>query len=696
MITASDRLSSSDERRPSRRRATARLLEALENRLLFVTMPVTGTEGNDVITLSVSGGNVVATVNGTPGALPDTIVTDVTINGLGGADTITVHSNGTNSVVINAGAGDDTIQFTPTTQDLDNLDDAVTVNGESGTDTATLFDGNHAGGGAFIFQNGNQIDGRDPIFFTFNTTEVANVEAGGGNDFFSFTAPPALTLNLDGNGGSNTVQVDGGGGAGSMVYKPDAGVANAGVVDLGVFEAHFQRCGSVSASELNNIQLITPNANDVLSVTQQTAINNRISGTSGGVTFAPLSFNTIAQKVFIDTGLSDGAGPATNAVTFTGNLIGAGVFGVEAGLLAGNNVNNLTVFGGTWTIDSNGFSGRRPWNATVTGTGTDVTFVTELFDQLDVNNGAAVHFSGLANDADALAVTAGTGTVDVAAGGRLEVVGGFQIGAGDRLRKTGPGVLFIGSAANHAHGAGSVVDVDAGTFDLNSDAGTATSRTLSIDSNALVRLGSTQHLAGAFADIAGTIRMLPNGSRTLVVTEAAVNGEGGQIDLTDNDMIFDYTGPSQLDNVFHLIRGGFAGGGWNGIGIATSTGAGNPLRALGYAEATDLFTAFPATFSGQSVDSTAVVIKHTFFGDHDLNGNVNLTDFNRLAANFGQTNRRWIHGDNDYNQTINLADFNKLASTFGASGLAPDARAGAAGTRGSVSDEVLDDSRELT
>ena len=40
--------------------------------------------------------------------------------------------------------------------------------------------GNNGTGGAFVFQNGNQIDARDPIFFTFNATEVANVEAGPG------------------------------------------------------------------------------------------------------------------------------------------------------------------------------------------------------------------------------------------------------------------------------------------------------------------------------------------------------------------------------------------------------------------------------------------------------------------------------------------------------------------------------------
>src|SRR4029434_1964508 len=120
----------------------------------------------------------------------------------------------------------------------------------------------------------------------------------------------------------------------------------------------------------------------------------------------------------------------------------------------------------------------------------------------------------------------------------------------------------------------------------------------------------------------------------------------------------------ELSNVFALLTSGHANGGWNGLGIASATAGANPAHntGLGYAEATDLFTTFPATFSGQQIDSTAVLVKYTFYGDSDLNGGVDLLDFNRLASSFGQNNKRWINGDSDYNLTVNLLDFNRLAS----------------------------------
>jgi hypothetical protein len=49
----------------------------------------------------------------------------------------------------------------------------------------------------------------------------------------------------------------------------------------------------------------------------------------------------------------------------------------------------------------------------------------------------------------------------------------------------------------------------------------------------------------------------------------------------------------------------------------------------------------------------------------NLDGRVNLADFNRLASNFGQANRDWCHGDFNYDGAANLADFNALAGNFG-------------------------------
>jgi hypothetical protein len=46
---------------------------------------------------------------------------------------------------------------------------------------------------------------------------------------------------------------------------------------------------------------------------------------------------------------------------------------------------------------------------------------------------------------------------------------------------------------------------------------------------------------------------------------------------------------------------------------------------------------------------------------------VNLADFNRLAANFGGTEKFWYEGDFTYDGNVNLADFNRLAANFGQS-----------------------------
>jgi plastocyanin len=55
----------------------------------------------------------------------------------------------------------------------------------------------------------------------------------------------------------------------------------------------------------------------------------------------------------------------------------------------------------------------------------------------------------------------------------------------------------------------------------------------------------------------------------------------------------------------------------------------------------------------------------TLFGDANLDGRVNLNDFNVLASNFGQSNRTWEQGDFNEDGNVNLNDFNLLAANFG-------------------------------
>jgi hypothetical protein len=172
----------------------------------------------------------------------------------------------------------------------------------------------------------------------------------------------------------------------------------------------------------------------------------------------------------------------------------------------------------------------------------------------------------------------------------------------------------------------------------------------------------------------GNAGMLVGADKVLTMSSISIIGNG-VFNLTDNDAIIDYTGASPLSTVFGLVASGYSNATWFGTGAIHSSSAalfGSGRTGIGVAEATDLFSTFPATFSGQPIDNTAILLKYTFYGDTNLDGAVNLADFNRLAANFGQTSRRWIHGDSDYNGSVNLPDFNRLAASFGSSGLAPD------------------------
>jgi hypothetical protein len=120
--------------------------------------------------------------------------------------------------------------------------------------------------------------------------------------------------------------------------------------------------------------------------------------------------------------------------------------------------------------------------------------------------------------------------------------------------------------------------------------------------------------------------------------------------------------------------------------LTTSTTVPSSNLALSYDTATNTATfTFPgfngilpdadyrATLPANSVtdpDGNPLPADHVldfFFLQGDINhdAQVNLADFNILAANFGQSDRNFGEGDLNYDGTVNLSDFNLLAGQFG-------------------------------
>ena len=217
-------------------------------------------------------------------------------------------------------------------------------------------------------------------------------------------------------------------------------------------------------------------------------------------------------------------------------------------------------------------------------------------------------------------------------------------------------VTFNGGSGNDT------LNVNAGTFTFAADASAGTSNlSVIVAAGASVIFNATQHLA-ALTINGGIATLSTNGSR--VLSTKALSVPTGALDLCDNAMVFDYSGSSPLPTVRSAITSGYAGGAWTGPGIRSSAAASQSGFALGYAEATDLFGTFPATFAGQSIDSTSVLVRYTLGGDANLDRSVDVTDLGLLATFWQSSGMTFSRGDFNYDTNVDVTDLGILATNW--------------------------------
>ena len=154
---------------------------------------------------------------------------------------------------------------------------------------------------------------------------------------------------------------------------------------------------------------------------------------------------------------------------------------------------------------------------------------------------------------------------------------------------------------------------------------------------------------------AGTFSVSPKGVANSPTGASMVQNltiaQGAVLDLNNNAMVIDYTGAS----VETAVRQNLAAG-W----IFSS--AANTTTRLGYGEATAVLGG-AGTFAGLSVDATSVLIKFTYTGDANLDGQVDVTDLGALATNW-QMSGNWTSGDFNYTGFVDVSDLGYLASNW--------------------------------
>jgi autotransporter-associated beta strand protein len=254
-------------------------------------------------------------------------------------------------------------------------------------------------------------------------------------------------------------------------------------------------------------------------------------------------------------------------------------------------------------------------------------------------------------------------TIDLA--GREAIMGALTIGANTLTVKsddtsTQPYVLSFTSTTTTGTPTYTILPSaggGAGTVVVNSGTGQVAPGALG--------LAGVQRFS-ALSVTSGTVRIQPHdeSSPSVVVTSGLNLSGSGAVDLTNNDLLVNYSGRSPAGAIAALLREGSRGGG----GLESS--AADATHALGYADAAALGA---ASFDGQSITAGAVLVKYTTLGDSTLDGTVDAGDVSDFLQGFAAGGSTWTQGDYNYDGVVDSSDFALLRAGYTASGAAPGA-----------------------
>jgi len=215
----------------------------------------------------------------------------------------------------------------------------------------------------------------------------------------------------------------------------------------------------------------------------------------------------------------------------------------------------------------------------------------------------------------------------------------------------GTGTVNVSGTNTYSGG----TNVNSGTLLVSASVALPTNKPVSV-SGGLLKLAS---------GISGGSGPAPTSS--VNITSLSITGTG-VLDINNDHLIITYGATDPITSIAGYIKTGYNSGGWNGTtGIISSvalTNASGLLYGVGYADGKDKVVT--GLTSGQ------IEVAYTLLGDANLDGLVNTSDFNIVAANFNQSITGWDQGDFNYDGLVNTADFNELAANFnqGVSGAA--------------------------
>ena len=328
--------------------------------------------------------------------------------------------------------------------------------------------------------------------------------------------------------------------------------------------------------------------------------------------------------------------------------------------------------GGSWGTVAN-------WSTTVvpTGPGTNVTFGSSLTAAtgtvtLDGNKTVGRLFFASTNSYTIAAGSGGMLTIDD--GGDLNGVSpGITLSAGNHAI-TAPVALASGVTVTTATGtrltlSGAVTGTGALTVAGTGSVTIAGILGVPLAANAPVTFSANANVAPLVRSVpsvtiaAGvTVKLSAGtGGRSLLLTPAL--SVAGGLDLGNNDLDVPGGNPTALTA---LVAKGYASGNWNGTGINSSTAAADTahLTAVGLIQNVSGGLAVLNSIDGHPVTTTDVLSRVTYYGDANLDGVVDGSDYTLIDNGYSQQLTGWLNGDFNYDGVVDGSDYTLIDNAF--------------------------------
>jgi fibronectin-binding autotransporter adhesin len=364
----------------------------------------------------------------------------------------------------------------------------------------------------------------------------------------------------------------------------------------------------------------------------------------------------------------DGIHPTSTGNSFLANLLSDGIYRAEESSVVGGGPVKATYI----ATGSGDFNATANWSTASIPTGVDseADFLSSITSAQTVYSNSNITVGTMVFNNSNTYVLAGAGNLK------------FQVSTGSALVNTLAGTQKItlpievasNTVFNASSGATLVIEapvtIDPGMSLSTGGVGAVQFQsTITVDSGGRLAMSSASNaLSLSLLGVSNGSLLSTTGTKTALQLQSLSIASGSSFNLTNNDMVIH---GGSLSAIQAEIATGFNGGAWTGTGIDSSTAASDSthLTAVGVMLNTNATgSAIYNSFGNVPVNAGDVLIKETYYGDANLNGKVDGSDYSLIDNGYEKHLTGWYNGDFNYDGTVNGSDYTLIDNAFNSQG----------------------------